>query len=673
LIGIIGIQINLIMDLDYMKYMGMGVAGAGVASFIGYSFQAITGFILALKFKSRGETNIFYNFESFKIKKEVLIVTLLMGAPFILRMVLVNIDNIMYVSSVNNGLGVFDYNSVLSSSDALDFQTQLNEYIAQQAALGIDASSATSEFYTNFWGASVGAYGNTYTILWMTITGLIQGTTSVLTYNYNQQNYSRTKQSTKLTLLYMVILATFMIALFEVLLPQIMMIFKVTIINSANIYFVGVSLSRMIFVGLTFIPFIFILGTGNVTKSVIYTTIEGIWFIVILLIFDSTMSNTLNYYKIIPWTFAIAELSFIFVTFPYYFYKVHHLHRDDELNKIRKVAKDFSSQAKMSLNKTKLSLETEYSNEVKHQVSEYVVDNDIDSKIKTKLVYRNIYRVNKSEDVDNDLYVEELSNIWKDGSKKILDINKKTSTELTKLKEEEDKKYKKWIEDYKIHFVFKFAFTKDKENSKEAGQFSQEKEFLEYEKEVARREKEIEKKQKLELKELPKEEQNKIKKENKKENYIAKKDDKIAILYATLEGSKILFKDKYYDRKRIFDNKVEDITNNYNIRIKKIQVKITEDPENSEKYKIDISNLETEMDKEILNLSIRYNKRDISRKFDHKYEKASNKNLEKIEKLKSKEFDYKNIERIKIIEAKRDINMKLAEIKYNTKRYLNEN
>lgn len=460
LVGVIGIPINLLFDYIFMGAISvnngdpLGLEGAALASVMGYSVSAFSGSLFALKYKRKNQTNLFYSFSLMKIKSIVFWGSLSIGLPFVLRSVLVSFSNAQFISSVNK-LGEFDINLLPPGTIP-------------------DPSQIDASFYDSYWSSTAGVFQQSYNIVWMCILGLIQGTSSIVSYNYGSKNYQRTKSATLWILFYMFITSIFFTLLFILLTPQIMSLFSATYIDSLNISFIRQSLIRVITLGLTFVPFAYFLNTSQNSKTYLISILQFLIYFLYLSLFNSSLNlgTNPNYYKVLPYIALISDITIIVIFFPIYFYKLKHIHRDQKLQEIYTEYK--SEKYKLNLaNKVEISSLYNDLNEVlKKEVSNYQIEIN-SSNIFFNLIYRGLFKIfSKYKLVNSKYFSEKINSEYKNIKNKKNSLNDNFKKQKNSFKDQKNKKYNQWLNLFKIEkklFVFNYCY--DFQNSKEKEYF----------------------------------------------------------------------------------------------------------------------------------------------------------------------------------------------------------
>lgn len=427
-VGVIGMPLNLLLDFIFMGVFDTGISGAALASIIGYGTSATLSLGLIMKFRNTGETNMLYNWKSLKPKKIILLTTLAIGFPFVFRTITMNINNISFLSQINS-LGTVENGQV------------------------------------EYWNTTAGAYSQTYMIVWMTVLGLVQGTSSVLAYNYGAKKYDRAKDASLWTFIYMIIISAFFVAIFVGITPQIMQLFSVSTIDSVNTEFIRITLIRNMLLGISFVPFVYLLNTKQVSQSYWYSIVQCAIFAIVLTLFsNSNLASSDDYYKILPWVVSIADMSFLILALPYYFYKMRHIERDHEIQQvsqnskqqIRDVESKYSKETKEKLNAYRMITAKEaFSWKVEKQLSNWA----------SIWTYRTMTLSSKGEIKSSPFYRENISKSWKEyvSTRKTNII--KTKEEKQDLKFSIDKGYYDVYRKYKVEKKFGILRVYDKENS----------------------------------------------------------------------------------------------------------------------------------------------------------------------------------------------------------------
>jgi len=168
--SIIGCGLNILLDPFFIFVMDMGIQGAAIATVISNMLVAF----LQIRHFLNGNSNIKLKFKHLKLKKEILIGIASIGiAPFIMQM-----SNSIVVIFINKNLNIYGGDIAI-------------------AAYGIINSISV--------------------LMYMPIVGIYQGSQPILGYNHGAKNYSRVRETYKLSLLVAIsisaagfLLATFM-------------------------------------------------------------------------------------------------------------------------------------------------------------------------------------------------------------------------------------------------------------------------------------------------------------------------------------------------------------------------------------------------------------------------------------------------------------------------------
>ncbi|NQX83768.1 MAG: polysaccharide biosynthesis C-terminal domain-containing protein [Mycoplasmataceae bacterium] len=434
LVGVIGIPLNLLLDFVFMGPLQTGMEGAALASIIGYGTSTVLCVGLIYFFRGTGETNMLYNWKSLRIDKKVFITTLLIGFPFVFRTIVMNVNNIAFLGAINN--------------------------------LGTTSQVVGPDLSVDYWNTTAGAYSQTYLIVWMTVLGLVQGTSSVLAYNYGKAEYKRARNASIWTMIYMIIISLFFVGVFILITPQIMMLFNVSIIDSTNTQFIRFTLIRNLLLGISFVPFVYLLNTNQKRQTYIYSAIQGIVFAIVLHSFIRTSSSDPNFYKVLPWVISIADLTFLLMVFPYYIYKLRHIQRDKEIQDASLNSIEIRTNVKNRYAKSTRSYLNEYRVDAARMTIEWKVKHTL-SNFASVLAYRGITVSSKKNLTASPLYRESVSEKWKEYTKNKRKNKIDMIEELEAMKFEVDKEYYEVLKKYKVRKILGILFCYDKENSPE--------------------------------------------------------------------------------------------------------------------------------------------------------------------------------------------------------------
>jgi len=167
--SIIGCGLNILLDPFFIFVMDMGIQGAAIATVISNMLVAF----LQIRHFLNGNSNIKLKLKHLKLKKEILIGIASIGiAPFIMQM-----SNSIVVIFINKNLNIYGGDIAI-------------------AAYGIINSISV--------------------LMYMPIVGIYQGSQPILGYNHGAKNYSRVRETYKLSLLVAISIsaAGFLMAMF---------------------------------------------------------------------------------------------------------------------------------------------------------------------------------------------------------------------------------------------------------------------------------------------------------------------------------------------------------------------------------------------------------------------------------------------------------------------------
>lgn len=108
--------INIILDFVFIKYCGLGVFGAGLATILGQAIAFVYAFIFL--YRRRNEFAFDFKLRSFIPSKKILNSLMKLGIPYVIRFASINIS-MLYVISLINRLGV-DEATVFGAGVQLD-------------------------------------------------------------------------------------------------------------------------------------------------------------------------------------------------------------------------------------------------------------------------------------------------------------------------------------------------------------------------------------------------------------------------------------------------------------------------------------------------------------------------------------------------------------------------
>ena len=290
-LGSLCLPINLLFDWIFMWVVGTSLVGAGYASIIaeGITFFALLFFVLNLKRKN--ETNMFDKNSSYIPSRVILIASISIGSPVLFRSII----------QTANSITITTFATRITVPDTVK---------ADMISNGLDPNTFNS--------SSVAVYTELYALLFAVMTGVVQGSGSVIAFNYHQKKYDRVKLATLITLLYMFIWVLFIQVIFQ---TQISGFFALWSLPpnwpQEGQDFASILLMRSIFVGISYAIFGYYVSTNKLWESYLLLFMQSIIvFYIVVPVFWAVFKDSQNGYIWYSLSITISEIIVILLVIP---------------------------------------------------------------------------------------------------------------------------------------------------------------------------------------------------------------------------------------------------------------------------------------------------------------------------------------------------------------------